>query len=93
MLLQAPAVEGEVLRRPLTELVLFQGGAYVVKLLEEYATGPAVLTVVFIEAIAVSWFYGKIFLQQAEPLFIAWQPAQRGADFIRERRDREVDNL
>ncbi|NP_001166489.1 sodium-dependent serotonin transporter isoform X2 [Cavia porcellus] len=34
------------------------GGAYVVKLLEEYATGPAVLTVVFIEAIAVSWFYG-----------------------------------
>uniref|UniRef100_A0A7N4V3F1 Transporter n=1 Tax=Sarcophilus harrisii TaxID=9305 RepID=A0A7N4V3F1_SARHA len=34
------------------------GGAYVVKLLEEYATGPAVLTVVFLEAIAVSWFYG-----------------------------------
>uniref|UniRef100_A0A8D2IBB2 Transporter n=1 Tax=Urocitellus parryii TaxID=9999 RepID=A0A8D2IBB2_UROPR len=34
------------------------GGAYVVKLLEEYATGPAVLTVVLIEAVAVSWFYG-----------------------------------
>lgn len=34
------------------------GGAYVVKLFEEYATGPAVLTVVFLEAIAVSWFYG-----------------------------------
>ncbi|XP_060060076.1 sodium-dependent serotonin transporter isoform X2 [Erinaceus europaeus] len=34
------------------------GGAYVVKLLEEYATGPAVLTVVLIEAIAVYWFYG-----------------------------------
>ncbi|XP_027717348.1 sodium-dependent serotonin transporter [Vombatus ursinus] len=34
------------------------GGAYVVKLLEEYATGPAVLTVVLLEAIAVSWFYG-----------------------------------
>lgn len=31
-----------------------------VKLLEEYATGPAVLTVVLIEAIAVSWFYGKM---------------------------------
>ena len=36
-----------------------QGGAYVVKLLEEYATGPAVLTVVLIEAVAVCWFYGK----------------------------------
>uniref|UniRef100_A0A8V5HHE8 Transporter n=1 Tax=Melopsittacus undulatus TaxID=13146 RepID=A0A8V5HHE8_MELUD len=36
----------------------FQGGAYVVKLFEEYATGPAVLTVVFLEAVAVSWFYG-----------------------------------
>ncbi|XP_054437192.1 sodium-dependent serotonin transporter-like [Pteronotus mesoamericanus] len=34
------------------------GGAYVVKLLEEYATGPAVLAVVLIEAIAVYWFYG-----------------------------------
>lgn len=30
-----------------------------VKLLEEYATGPAVITVVFLEVIAVSWFYGK----------------------------------
>lgn len=29
-----------------------------VKLLEEYATGPAVLTVVLIEAVAVHWFYG-----------------------------------
>lgn len=28
-------------------------------LLEEYATGPAVLTVALIEAVAVSWFYGK----------------------------------
>nr|XP_055158290.1 sodium-dependent serotonin transporter isoform X2 [Nyctereutes procyonoides] len=34
------------------------GGAYVVKLLEEYATGPAVLTVALIEAVAVYWFYG-----------------------------------
>lgn len=29
-----------------------------VKLFEEYATGPAVITVVFLEVIAVSWFYG-----------------------------------
>ncbi|NXE52153.1 SC6A4 protein, partial [Casuarius casuarius] len=34
------------------------GGAYVVKLFEEYATGPAVLTVVFLESVAVAWFYG-----------------------------------
>lgn len=46
---------------PLTRLLSpFQGGAYVVKLLEEYATGPAVLTVVLIEAVAVYWFYGKM---------------------------------
>lgn len=30
-----------------------------VKLLEEFATGPAVLTVALIEAVAVFWFYGK----------------------------------
>ncbi|KAM4843636.1 sodium-dependent serotonin transporter isoform 1-T3 [Thomomys bottae] len=39
-------------------MTLTFGGAYVVKLLEEYATGPAVLTVALIEAVAVSWFYG-----------------------------------
>lgn len=37
---------------------LTYGGAYVVKLFEEYATGPAVITVVLLEVIAVSWFYG-----------------------------------
>ncbi|XP_072557373.1 solute carrier family 6 member 4a [Paramormyrops kingsleyae] len=37
---------------------LTYGGAFVVKLFEEYATGPAVITVVFLEVIAVSWFYG-----------------------------------
>uniref|UniRef100_A0A8B9HNM1 Transporter n=1 Tax=Astyanax mexicanus TaxID=7994 RepID=A0A8B9HNM1_ASTMX len=37
---------------------LIKGGAFVVKLFEEYATGPAVITVVFLEVIAVSWFYG-----------------------------------
>ena len=31
-----------------------------VKLLEEFATGPAVLTVALIEAVAVFWFYGKM---------------------------------
>ncbi|KAG8520103.1 Sodium-dependent serotonin transporter, partial [Galemys pyrenaicus] len=39
-------------------ITLTFGGAYVVKLLEEYATGPAVLTVALIEAVAVYWFYG-----------------------------------
>ncbi|CAF92952.1 unnamed protein product, partial [Tetraodon nigroviridis] len=38
--------------------LLPQGGAFVVKLFEEYATGPAVITVVLLEVIAVSWFYG-----------------------------------
>ncbi|KAL4647565.1 sodium-dependent serotonin transporter-like [Arapaima gigas] len=37
---------------------LTYGGAFVVKLFEEYATGPAVITMVFLEVIAVSWFYG-----------------------------------
>lgn len=30
------------------------------KLFEEYATGPAVITVVLLEVIAVSWFYGEL---------------------------------
>ena len=37
-----------------------------VKLLEEYATGPAVLTVTLIEAIAVYWFYGKMLPPQPQ---------------------------
>lgn len=44
---------------PLSFSLLYQGGAFVVKLFEEYATGPAVLTVVLMEVIAVSWFYGE----------------------------------
>uniref|UniRef100_A0A7M4EZB6 Transporter n=1 Tax=Crocodylus porosus TaxID=8502 RepID=A0A7M4EZB6_CROPO len=36
----------------------FQGGAYVVKLLEEFGAGCSILAVVLLEAIAVSWFYG-----------------------------------
>uniref|UniRef100_UPI00398EB07C solute carrier family 6 member 4a isoform X2 n=1 Tax=Pristiophorus japonicus TaxID=55135 RepID=UPI00398EB07C len=37
---------------------LTYGGAFVVKLFEEYVTGAAVIAVVFLESIAVSWFYG-----------------------------------
>uniref|UniRef100_A0A8B9FP13 Transporter n=1 Tax=Amazona collaria TaxID=241587 RepID=A0A8B9FP13_9PSIT len=38
--------------------VLSQGGAYVVKLLEEFGAGCSILAVVLLETIAVSWFYG-----------------------------------
>ncbi|XP_005999512.1 solute carrier family 6 member 4b [Latimeria chalumnae] len=37
---------------------LTNGGAYVVKLLEEFGAGCSMIAVVFLEAIAVSWFYG-----------------------------------
>ncbi|XP_029427205.1 sodium-dependent serotonin transporter-like [Rhinatrema bivittatum] len=37
---------------------LTHGGAYVVKLLEEFGAGSSLISVVFLEAIAVSWFYG-----------------------------------
>ncbi|KAK0138111.1 Sodium-dependent serotonin transporter [Merluccius polli] len=37
---------------------LTQGGAYVVKLLEEFGVGSSIIAVGFLEAIAVSWFYG-----------------------------------
>jgi len=37
-----------------------KGGAYVVKLLEEFGVGSSIIAVVFLEATAVSWFYGKI---------------------------------
>ena len=35
------------------------GGDYIVNLMNEIAVAPALLFVVFIECIAVSWFYGK----------------------------------
>ncbi len=43
--------------------VLFfcKGGAYVVKLLEEFGVGSSIIAIVFLEATAVSWFYGKVF--------------------------------
>ncbi|XP_027718119.1 sodium-dependent serotonin transporter-like [Vombatus ursinus] len=37
---------------------LTQGGAYVIKLLEEFGANCSILAVVFLEAITVSWFYG-----------------------------------
>ncbi|KAJ3604063.1 hypothetical protein NHX12_028804 [Muraenolepis orangiensis] len=37
---------------------LTYGGAYVVKLLEEFGVGSSIIVVGFLEAIAVSWFYG-----------------------------------
>ncbi|XP_029817059.1 sodium-dependent serotonin transporter [Manacus vitellinus] len=37
---------------------LTYGGAYVVKLLEEFGAGCSILAVVLLETIAVSWFYG-----------------------------------
>ncbi|RLV99777.1 hypothetical protein DV515_00009395 [Chloebia gouldiae] len=39
-------------------LLLLQGGAYVVNLLEEFGAGCSILAVVLLETIAVSWFYG-----------------------------------
>uniref|UniRef100_F6XTN6 Transporter n=1 Tax=Ciona intestinalis TaxID=7719 RepID=F6XTN6_CIOIN len=35
-----------------------QGGVYLMTLLEVYATGPAIMTVVLLESISVTWFYG-----------------------------------
>ncbi|KAM8797635.1 sodium-dependent serotonin transporter-like [Eudromia elegans] len=37
---------------------LTYGGAYVVRLLEEFGAGCSILAVVLLEAVAVSWFYG-----------------------------------
>ena len=36
-----------------------QGGMYVLTLLENYGTGPAIMTVVLMECIALSWIYGE----------------------------------
>ena len=41
-------------------LCVLKGGAYVVKLLEEFGVGSSIIAVGFLEAIAVSWFYGRI---------------------------------
>lgn len=39
-----------------------------VKLLEEFGVGSSIIAVVFLEATAVSWFYGKIYYLK-KPLF------------------------
>ncbi|TNN24528.1 Sodium-dependent serotonin transporter [Liparis tanakae] len=45
------------------------GGAYVVKLLEEFGVGCPIIAVCFIEVIAVSWFYGiKQFSRDVEAM-------------------------
>lgn len=54
-----------------------------VTLLEEYATGPAVLTVALIEAVAVSWFYGKKPLPGRVLSVLAPVCMETGTDFIR----------
>ncbi|XP_056275999.1 solute carrier family 6 member 4b [Pseudoliparis swirei] len=48
---------------------LTNGGAYVVKLLEEFGVGCPIIIVCFIEVIAVSWFYGiKQFSRDVESM-------------------------
>lgn len=41
-------------------LTCHQGGTYLVFLFDNFAAQYAILTAVFFEAIAVSWFYGKL---------------------------------
>ncbi|XP_076138776.1 solute carrier family 6 member 4a [Alosa pseudoharengus] len=55
---------------------LTYGGAFVVKLFEEYATGPAVITVVFLEVIAVSWFYGTTRFCSDVKLMLGFAPGR-----------------
>lgn len=35
-----------------------------VKLLEEFGVGSSIIAIVFLEATAVSWFYGKVFTKK-----------------------------
>ena len=37
-----------------------QGGIYVVQLFDTYAAPISILLVVFLEAVAVNWIYGKL---------------------------------
>ena len=42
----------------LDKLSYFQGGVYIVNLLDAFGAQYSILFIVFLEAIAVSWFYG-----------------------------------
>ena len=44
----------------LNQVLLFlQGGIYIVQLLDTYGAPIAIIFVVFLEAVAVSWIYGN----------------------------------
>ncbi|EEC08459.1 GABA transporter, putative, partial [Ixodes scapularis] len=43
---------------PVMNLYCFQGGVYVVNMLDRYAASYSILIAVFFEAVAVSWIYG-----------------------------------
>lgn len=46
-----------------------QGGIYVLTLLDTFAAGTSILFAVLMEAIGVSWFYGKHLLSHVQELF------------------------
>jgi hypothetical protein len=49
------------------------GGDYIVTLMNEISVAPAILFIVFIECIAVSWFYGeKLFIEYKSPTFFVF---------------------
>jgi len=42
--------------------ITLQGGQYVITLLDTHAAPVALIFICFVEAVAVSWFYGKCIL-------------------------------
>lgn len=46
--------------RPMCGIFRFQGGIYVVNLLDQFAATYSILIAVFFEAVAVSWIYGEL---------------------------------
>ena len=53
------------------------GGDYIVTLMNEIAVAPAILLVVFIECIAVSWFYGKNNIFQKHKILLIYLGVNR----------------
>jgi len=49
----------------------FQGGNYLLQLMDTYCTGWGLLLIALVECVAVSWVYGKIFclVRIATPVF------------------------